>query len=283
MKIDELLDEQYIREFEGHPVYVTGASHVTVNWHPHEFYELVFVREGFCMHHLGDSAFLAMEGDILFIKPGMRHKYTGTRECRIFNCLFTEDAFGQQDLDRLLQLPGMNRMLSQDAEPFPHLHLDMAERRQLLALLGEMEKECKSRLPGWRLKVSSMLCQLLVDCSRVYLSHGAISSEKDVYSGYVTRALRYIDEHYAEESLSVQSLGEYVGVSGDYLSRQFRKVTGIAVQEYIRRYRLSRALTCLQQGSSVGDAAKCSGFHSIGYFSREFKKEMGVPPSQYKQ
>jgi AraC-like DNA-binding protein len=105
---------------------------------------------------------------------------------------------------------------------------------------------------------------------------------ENAYPGYVTRTLHYIEAHYAEE-LSVQGLAEYAGISPDYLSRQFRKVTGIAVQEYIRRYRLSRAVAYLQQGCSVGETARKSGFRSITYFSREFKSEMGVNPSHYKK
>ena len=73
-----------------------------------------------------------------------------------------------------------------------------------------------------------------------------------------------------------------VGVSSDYLSRQFRQVTGIGVQEYLRRYRFARAMELLQTGLSVGDVAARVGFGSLCHFSREFKREMGVTPSQYK-
>lgn len=233
------------------------------------------------MHHLEDSVSLAMEGDLLIIKPGMWHRYTGTRECRIFNCIFDVGAFEENILQTLLALPGLARMLVPTEEPFPHIHLDMMERKHIGDMLGLMERECELKQTGWSLKVQSLLYELLVECSRIYTIHGGIQSEKDVYSGHVTDALRYIEDHYGEEDLSVRELGEHVGVSPDYLSRQFRKMTGIAVQEYVRRYRLSRAIVSLQQGCSVSEAARKNGFHSIGYFSREFKKEMGVAPSHY--
>ena len=265
----------------GNPIRVLAASHHSVSWHSHTFYELVYVREGYCLHHLGDSVVIAMEGDLLMIKPGVRHRYTGTQECGIYNCLFTADALDTSVLKQLRTLPGLELMFSNTGDTFPHIRLDMVEQKVVRRLLDQMAQESSDEMLGWQLKLKSQLCCLLTDCSRIYSSHGKKESGEDAYSGYVTRAMQYIADHYADQTLSVQGLGEYVGVSGDYLSRQFRKTTGIAVKEYIRRYRLSRAITSLQQGASVSEAASKNGFHSIGYFSREFKKEMGVTPSRY--
>jgi len=265
----------------GNSIRVLASSHHSVSWHSHTFYELVYVRDGYCLHHLDDSVVLAMEGDLLMIKPGVRHRYTGTQECGIYNCLFTSDAFDASTLAELKTLPGLALMLSETGEPFPHIRLDMMEQKTVRRLLDQMEQESSDEPIGWQFKLRAQLCCLLTDCARIYAALGEKQSQQDAYSGYVTRAMKFIAEHYADQDLSVQRLGEYVGVSGDYLSRQFKKTTGIAVKEYIRRYRLSRAITSLLQGASVGDAAGKNGFHSIGYFSREFKKEMGVAPSRY--
>lgn len=267
----------------GSTVHVAYYFQMSTSWHSHEFYELVFVSEGFCMHHLGDSVFLVMEGDLLFVKPGVYHRYTGTRECRIINCLFVPEALDDTVRTELLALPGMSRLLLGEAGDFLYMHLNMTENKHLRKLLEQMAKECEEKLPGWHLKNRALLHSMLVDCSRIYAAHDGKRLEKEMYSGYVTHAMRYIDEHYAKNTLTVREVGEAVGISPDYLSRQFRKMTGIAVQEYLRRYRLSRAITCLQQGCSVGEAARKSGFHSSGYFSREFKKEMGISPSHYEE
>ena len=72
-------------------------------------------------------------------------------------------------------------------------------------------------------------------------------------------------------------------MSGDYLSRQFRRVTGIGVQEYLRRYRFARSMELLQAGKPVSEAARETGFQSLCHFSREFRREIGVTPSQYRE
>jgi len=265
----------------GNSIRVLAASHHSVSWHRHTFYELVYVRDGYCLHHLGDSVVIAMEGDLLMIKPGVRHRYTGTRECSIYNCLFTQDALNAPGFAHLRTLPGLELLFSDTEAVFPHIRLDMVEQKTVRRVLDQMAQESSNEALGWQLKLTFLLGCLLTDCSRIYSAHGEKQFERDVFSGYVTRAMQYIADHYADPDLSVQGLGEYVGISGDYLSRQFRKTTGIAVREYIRRFRLSRAITSLQQGASVGEAASKNGFQSIGYFSREFKKEMGIAPSRY--
>ena len=108
------------------------------------------------------------------------------------------------------------------------------------------------------------------------------AEESGLYSTYVPQALSYIDSNYTRSDLTVQTIASQVGVTGDYLSRQFRQVTGIAVQEYLRRYRFARAMELLQGERPVGEVAQAVGFGSLCHFSREFRKELGITPTQYR-
>ena len=98
----------------------------------------------------------------------------------------------------------------------------------------------------------------------------------------MAQAISDIGGHYGDCELTVHGIAAQVGVSADYLSRQFRRVIGIAAQEYLRRYRFARAMELLQSGAAVGEVASQVGFRSLCHFSREFKREMGVTPSQYR-
>ena len=98
----------------------------------------------------------------------------------------------------------------------------------------------------------------------------------------MTQALQYIDTHYTGD-LSIRDVAESVGVSSDYFSRQFKQVTGIVPVEYLRRYRFARAMELLQAGQSVSEVALAVGFRNLCHFSREFKAQLGLTPSQYKK
>jgi AraC-like DNA-binding protein len=145
-----------------------------------------------------------------------------------------------------------------------------------------MLEECAEKQSGWALRLSGLLMCVLVDYARSFSAHVGADSESAAYSGYVTQALSYIDAHFAQPELTVREIAQAVGVSADYLSRQFHKALGIAAQEYLKRYRFARAMALLQGETPVGEAANEVGFRSLCHFSREFKKEMGVTPSQYR-
>ncbi len=263
-------------------VRVMAAYHTSGERHDHDFYELVYVTEGFCLHDSSGSVTLLMEGDIFILKPWVSHKYSGNRVTRIYNCVFGLEAVGES-FEELRRMPGLDRLFSPDlSESTPRLHLTLSERKAFVRLISWMHEECETHPPGWRIRLKSLLGCLLVEYARAYQAHVGNEVDSGAYSAYVAQAISYIDAHYGDSSLTVQGIAAQAGVSGDYLSRQFRRVIGIAAQEYLRRYRFARSMELLQAGMPVGEVARQVGFSSLCHFSREFKREMGITPSQYR-
>lgn len=264
------------------PVKVMAAYHTSAFRHDHDFYELVYVTDGFCLQDAAGSVSLLMEGDLFILRPGVSHKYMGNRVTHIYNCVFQTDAMGDA-LNELRGLPGLDRLFSEEAAlGLTRLHLSLSERKTIRRMLAGMCEECAARPMGWRVRLTGQLTGLLVEYARAYQAHMGASEEGGLYSSYVPQALAYIDSNYTRNDLTVQTVAAWVGVTGDYLSRQFKQVTGIAVQEYLRRYRFARAMELLQGDMPVGEVAQSVGFGSLCHFSREFKKELGITPTQYR-
>ena len=143
-------------------VRVMSAYHTNIGHHDHDFYELVYVTEGFCLQASSGSVMLLMEGDIFVLKPGVSHKYIGNRVTHIYNCIFASSAVSDS-LAELKLLPGLDRLFSPDlAVGLPRLHLELAERKLFLRLITGMHEECERRPSGWRIRLRSMLPCLLV-------------------------------------------------------------------------------------------------------------------------
>ena len=98
---------------------------------------------------------------------------------------------------------------------------------------------------------------------------------------YIKKVLEYIAEHYTEP-LTLEDVADVCGITKYHLAREFKRFTGLTVITYVNILRCKRAEVCLAEGKTVTEAAVESGFDSISYFSRTYKKLMGVTPSEKK-
>lgn len=262
-------------------VVVIATAHTGVNAHSHDFFELVYIQSGFCLHESGKTGTLLVEGDLFLVPPGVEHRYLGTGQISLFNCLFLKSAISLFEQE-LTSLPALNDLFEKDVPvSFPKLHLDLDEQKRFSRLFKQMIKDMGEKESGWEMRVRCQLACLLIDVSRAFQKHVSAPNELNPYPNYVSHALKIINDRYSDTELSVSMIAQETGVTPDYLSRQFKLLTGVGVQEYLRRYRFAKATELLISGASVGDVSESVGFASLCHFSREFKKELGVTPSAY--
>jgi YesN/AraC family two-component response regulator len=99
----------------------------------------------------------------------------------------------------------------------------------------------------------------------------------------VRKAMAYLHEHYPEP-ITRKELARYVGMSDDYLTYCFRQETGLTPITYLNRYRVNQARQLLTETNrSVTDIALEVGFSNSGYFSRVFRREIGISPDAYRR
>jgi len=98
----------------------------------------------------------------------------------------------------------------------------------------------------------------------------------------ISKAIRYIGEHYAE-ALSLEIVAEQVRISSSYLGYLFRENTGTSFVDYVNSYRVERSKELLDNTDrSMAEIAEQSGFGSYNRYVKVFKALTGVTPSQYK-
>ena len=116
----------------------------------------------------------------------------------------------------------------------------------------------------------------------LYEGHSIAKSKRPSVSGapqdYIKRVLEYIAEHYTEQ-LTLEGVAQVCGITKYHLAREFKRYTGQTVITYVNTLRCKKAEACLSDGMTVTEAAGESGFDSISYFSRTYKKLMGSSPS----
>ncbi len=97
----------------------------------------------------------------------------------------------------------------------------------------------------------------------------------------LARLEQLVEENLGNEQFGVGDLSRSVGISRSHLHRKLRATIGQSVSQFIREYRLRKALDLLKEGQhTVSEVAYLVGFSSATYFSRCFAKLFGHPPSK---
>lgn len=93
----------------------------------------------------------------------------------------------------------------------------------------------------------------------------------------------FVEHNYSGEC-SLYSLAGKTGYSYSYISRYFKRVAGISFNDYVNRYRISKA--CYMLTNSDCTVLKCamdSGFGSLRSFNRNFMEYVSVSPARYRE
>ena len=96
------------------------------------------------------------------------------------------------------------------------------------------------------------------------------------------RICRYVLENVDAE-LSIEGISRVLFMNRKYISEVFRQKTGELLIDYITRVKMARAARLLSQSTrKTYEIALQLGYRDTEYFSRLFKKHMGVTPSEYR-
>ena len=118
----------------------------------------------------------------------------------------------------------------------------------------------------------------LMEDVKVEGSHG-----ENVESIYIKRAIAFIQNNY-HRGIKVTDVVNYVCISRSYLHMLFQKSLDISPQEFLTKFRVSRARELLTVTElSIEEVAKSCGYQDVLVFSKMFKKVMGMPPSVFRK
>lgn len=109
--------------------------------------------------------------------------------------------------------------------------------------------------------------------------------ERKRFSGAepMQKLLHYIQEHYAEP-LSLSELAYHFHFNPSYLSNYFATHNKEGFSEYLNRIRIEKACDLLNRGDvPISDISSQVGYSDHSYFTKVFRKQRGMSPSQYRK
>lgn len=112
-----------------------------------------------------------------------------------------------------------------------------------------------------------------------YLSVAAELAPDD---GLLQNIQRYVNENYASD-VYLQIIADKFGLSYSYVSRYFKRKSGIGFSDYVTQVRIGKAKELLTTTNmSISDISRSTGFDVLSSFNRSFKKNTGVSPGEYR-
>jgi len=93
---------------------------------------------------------------------------------------------------------------------------------------------------------------------------------------------KYIDDNFSDCDFSLERLSTEFSYNKKYISNAFKKHFKVGIVEYVNIMRINHACVLIEQKyTSVSDIAFLCGYDDPMYFSRVFKKRMGMSPREY--
>lgn len=132
-----------------------------------------------------------------------------------------------------------------------------------------------------------------------YLSQLSLSKEQNVDSThpvpakpqftpydeqFMKEVMNYMEEQMGNDELTVEDFAEKLCLSRTIFYRKLRSIVGLAPIDFIRDMRIKRAGQLIESGEfNFSQIAYMVGFNDPKYFSKCFKKQMGMSPTEYKE
>lgn len=252
--------------------------------HCHEFSEIVIITGGKGLHITGEDSYELVPGDTFVIGGDRPHDYLNMDQLSLINILFDPSELPLLMGD-MQSLAGYHALFT--LEPAwrkrhqftSRLQLNPAEISESLRLIEAMEAELDSRAPGFGVMATATMLQLVTFLSRCYSRSLNPDSKKLLR---IANSISHIERNFAS-SISLEDLVAISDMSRRNFIRTFEGTMGTSPINYLidRRIReASKLLRCTDR--SITNIAFDVGFLDSNYFSRQFKKAIGLSPRQYR-
>lgn len=237
--------------------------------HQHKEMEILAVLKGKVKIHIEEAVFLAKAGDVVIIPPYSMHRATilagedFTHRCICFDLNMIYDKELSQGLE------------NGDISFSEYVIFD--------------EKLTKYAIEAYDAKLKGAAGWELCTIGNMSLFMGRLREMGVFLQGrlgkndFCHKVYRFIDENYAENITSADAADTFF-MNGSYFCRKFKNGFGYSFGDYLCMHRIEKAKTLLKSGGmSVSEIASVVGFQSFSYFSKVFKEQTGLTPSEYRK
>ncbi|NLV69170.1 MAG: helix-turn-helix transcriptional regulator [Spirochaetes bacterium] len=259
------------------------CNHITVSYHGnffhnHDGYELFLLLNGDLNYYIERIGMHLERGHLVLIKAYDFHRreiVSGNSYERIV--INIKDSYIEKLSSEKTDLSACFRNLFENKSYLLKLNEQQITEYTLSA--QRLSQELESSEYGSDILADTFIKQILVMVNRISEKKNHIGIV-NIMPSLVSNTIAYIEQHISEK-ITLDVLSDSFHHNGTYISRCFKKITGISLQQYIIRKRITLAKRYLFEGYSPYDACILAGFNDYSNFSRTFKQQVGISPKRF--
>lgn len=253
-----------------------------VESHWHYFAEILLAKEGALRVLRGEEEIRLEPGDFLFISPRVPHAIFAADGCDV-----RYEAI-KLDLNQLDETPSYApdlKSIFQEAEQQQqpmHLSQSVAEELCLTKQLEECIREYADHAYGYDLVIKSRLYLICTTLVRFWMQKGFNFQSRAVHTDPIYSITSYIDRHI-RESLKVEELARYCGLSYPWFAKRFREIYGISCKDYIEQVRISKVEHYLLfTDCDLTYISQETGYADCSHMIKDFKRLKNMTPGAFR-
>jgi purine nucleosidase len=218
---------------------------------------------------LGDKEYPLCKGSLLYIPKRCAYAFTAQSKLSMLTVYFEAS-----QIDKSGEQQALDRLLDWSVLTCGHSQEDL-----IRLMLQRIVEHWKTPEFQSVLKAQGLLIQLLAELSELSLN----SKQRGVshYFQIVSQAKSFLKDN-VEANVTLDQLSDHLRINKFHLINIFKQVENTTPMQYYRFLKITRAAALLESGHlPVKQVAYLLGYSSVQSFTRVFKKEMGLSPTDY--
>lgn len=238
-----------------------------IGMHGHNYYELIFFKKANAVSVVNGKEIAFKDYSLYLLTPFDFHstkKVDASHGAHYINVSFSSESMDSEIIKQIKSAYYLK---------------DIEENGDIVKLLELLKYYDLIKNQKNKADILGVLLSRIVSLGEPIKGEGGVDSDRET----IRKAACLISEKYGEE-LTLKKVADELHLSPSYFSSVFSKSAGVTFTEYVQKFRLNVAKhLLLSTDKPITEICFISGFSSFSRFSRVFKENVGISPSEFRQ